>query len=75
MPADKPVAALLVPEDHQVFAHQPHGLDRAVADKLVDQSGRLPIPPQQCPGSRSGAGAGDEVVLFRAEHRGFHPVR
>ena len=44
---DQAVAALLVPEDDEVFAEQPDRLDRPVAGELVDQRGRLPIAAHQ----------------------------
>ena len=51
--ADQAVAALVVLEDHQVFAEQPHRLDRAVARQFVDQGGRLPVVPHQLAGRRA----------------------
>jgi hypothetical protein len=70
MAADQPVAALVVLEDDEVLAHEPHRLDRPVAGKLVDQGGRLPVAPHQASAGRgAGSGAGDEIVLFRAQHQ------
>ena len=66
--ADQAVAPLAVLEDHEVLAEQPHRLDRPVAGELVDQRRRLPIAPHQRAGGRAGADAGDEIVLFLAEH-------
>src|SRR5262245_13935824 len=42
---DQSVASSLVPKDHQVFAEQAYRLDRAIAGKLINQCGRLPIAP------------------------------
>ena len=66
--ADQAVAAFVVLEDHEVFAEQPHRLDRAVAGELIDQRGRLPVAPHQVAGRRAGRGPGDEIVLLRAQH-------
>ncbi len=68
VPADQPVAALVVLEDDKVLAEEPHRLDRAVAGKLVDQRRRLPIAPQQRARGRARIGASDKIVLFGAEH-------
>jgi hypothetical protein len=68
MAADKAVTALRVPERHQLLAHEPHRFHRPITEEFVDQSGRLPIAPEQRTGRRSGARAGDEIVLFRAKH-------
>ena len=67
---DQAVAALPVLEDHEVLAHQLDRLDRPVAGQFLDQGGRLPIAPQQIAGLGAGIGAGDEFVLFRAQHDG-----
>ena len=67
--ADQAVAALLVAEEHEVLAEQPDRLDRAVAGKLVDQRRRLPVAPHQAARRRARPGAGDEIVLLRAQHR------
>ena len=72
MPPDQPVAALVVLEDDEVFAEQPHRLYRPVAGELIDQRGRLPIAAHQIAGRGAGRGAGDEIVLLGAEH-GFFP--
>ena len=69
MPADETVTSALVFEDHQIFAKQTDRLDRAVAGKLVNERRRLPIAPHQVAGRRALASAGDEIVLFAAEHR------
>ena len=66
--ADQAVTALVVLEDHQVFAEQPHRLHRSVAGKLVDQRRGLPVAPHQAARRRAGAGPGDEIVLFRTQH-------
>ncbi len=68
VPADQSVAALLVLEDDEVFAEQPHRLHRPVGRELIDQRGRLPVAAHQRAGGGAGIGAGDQVVLFRAEH-------
>jgi hypothetical protein len=60
---------LLVLEDHKVFAEQPHRLYRSVAGKFVDQGGGLPIAPHQVARRRASSGPGDEIVLFRTQHR------
>src|SRR5262245_53542188 len=62
------IAAPLISEQHQAFPKQPHRLDRAVAGKLVDQRGRLPVAPHQRSGWRSATDTGDEVVLLGAQH-------
>ena len=66
MPADQPVAALVVLEGDEVLAEQPHRLDRPVAGQFIDQRGRLPVAPHQRAGGSAGPGASDEIVLFRA---------
>ena len=66
---DQAVTAFFVAEQHQVLAEELHRLDRAVgAGKLVDQRHRLPVAAEKPTGRRAGADAGDEVVLFLAEH-------
>ena len=65
---DQAVAAPLVAEHNEVLAQKPHRLERPVTRKLVDQRGRLPIPPHQRAGRRAGAGAGHQIVLLRAQH-------
>ena len=55
---DQAVAALVVAEQHEVLAHQPHRLDRPVAGELVDQRDRLPVAAQQCAGLRCPARPG-----------------
>ena len=69
MAADQPVAPLVVLEGDEVLAEKPHRLYRPVAGQLIDQRGRLPIAPHQRAGGGSGSGAGDEIVLFGAQHR------
>ena len=68
MAADQAVAAPVVLEGDEVFAKQPHRLDRPVAGQLIDQRRRLPVAPHQRAGRGAGRGAGDEIVLFGAEH-------
>ena len=68
--ADQAVAALAVLEDDEVLAEQPHRLDRPVAGELVDQRRRLPVAPHQRARGRAGSDAGDEIVLFLAQHGG-----
>ena len=66
---DQAVAALAVAEQHQVLAQQLHRLDRAVgAGEFVDQRHRLPVAAHQAAAGGARADAGDEIVLFLAEH-------
>ena len=68
-PLDQAVAALVVAEQHEVFAEQLDRLDRPVgAGQFVDQRGRLPVAPHQRAGRGARADAGDEIVLFLGEH-------
>ena len=71
MPPDQPIAALVVLEGDQVLAEEPHRFDRPVAGKLIDQRRRLPVAAHQIAGRGAGRSAGDEIVLFRAQHRRF----
>ena len=67
---DQAVAALLVAEQHQVFAEHFHRPHRARALQLVDQRRRLPVTPHQLAARILGARAGDQVVRFLAHHGG-----
>ena len=68
---EQAVAALLVAEQHEVLAQQPDRLDRPVgAGELIDQRRRLPVAAHQRAGGRARPDAGDEIVLFLAEHGG-----
>ena len=67
-PADQSVAAFVVLEDDEIFAEQPHRLDRPVARQFIDQSRRLPIVAHDAARRRAGARAGDEIVLLCAQH-------
>src|SRR6185437_464846 len=71
--ADQTVTAFGVLEDHQIFAEQPHRLDRAVAAKLIHQSRRLPIASHQRTGRRTRADASNEIVLLRTQHETSFP--
>jgi hypothetical protein len=76
MAADQAIAPLVIPEDDQVFTHESYRLHGSVAGELIDESGRLPVATQQGAGGSAGCRAGDEIVLFRAQHRQFlfrHP--
>ena len=68
MPADQSVAALVILEGDEVFAKKPYRLDRPVAGKLVDQGRRLPVAPHESTGGGPRRGAGDQIVLLRAQH-------
>jgi hypothetical protein len=48
---EQSVAALIVAEDDEIFAQQPHRLDRPVAGELVDQRSGLPIAAHQLAGT------------------------
>ncbi|MNS70331.1 hypothetical protein D3C72_1036730 [compost metagenome] len=61
--------AALVAEQHEVLAHELHGLDRARARQFVGQGHRLPVAAQQLAGGCAGSDAGDEIVLLGADHR------
>ena len=65
---DQTVPAAEVLIENEVLAHQADRLDRAIARKLIDQRGRLPVLPHQFAGSGARPGARDEIVLFRAQH-------
>src|SRR6516225_1407404 len=67
-PAKEPIASLLVAKDHKLFPQKIYRLERPVSAQFVDQSRRLPIPPQHLSGRLIGANAGDAIILFRAEH-------
>ena len=71
---DQAVAALLVAEQHQLFAEQLHGAHRARALQLIDQRRRLPVAPHQLAARILRADAGDQVVLLLAHH-GASPHR
>ena len=62
------VTALAVAEQHQAFAKQANRLDRPVAGQFVDQRRGLPVAPHQLAGGRAGAGTGNEIILFGAQH-------
>ena len=74
VPADQPVAPLVVLESDKVLAEKPNRLYRPVAGKLIDQRRRLPVAPQQIAGGGSRSGAGHAIVLLDAQHR-RHPHR
>ncbi|MGY4484544.1 hypothetical protein ACVWWR_003735 [Bradyrhizobium sp. LM3.2] len=65
---DQAVAPGLVAEQHQVFAEQLDGADRAIAVELVHQCRWLPIAPHQLSARVLRTGAGDQVVLLLAHH-------
>ena len=71
---DQAVASGLVAEQHEVFAEQFDGTDRARALQLVDQRRRLPVAPHQLAAGVLRAGAGDQVVLLLAHHGGVRPL-
>src|SRR4051812_35345366 len=68
VPIDQAVTPGLVAEQHQVFAEQSDGADRAIAVELVHQRRRLPVASHQLPAGILGTGAGDQVVLLLAHH-------
>src|SRR4029077_3305533 len=68
VPADQPIAAFVVLKGDQVLAEEPHRFDGPVAGELIDQGGGLPVPTHEIAGRGAGRGAGDEIVLFRAQH-------
>src|SRR5262249_40658906 len=65
---EQAVAALVVSEQHEVFAEKANGFDRPLARQFVEQRRRLPIAPHQLARGRAGAGAGDEIILLGAQH-------
>ena len=70
MAIDQAVAALLVAEQHQIFAEQFDRPHRARALQLVHQRRRLPVHPHQLAAGVFRPGAGDQVVRFLAHHGG-----
>ena len=67
---DQAVAALLVAEQHQIFAEQFDRPRPAAALQFVDQRRRLPVHPHQLAARVLRPGAGDQVVRFLAHHGG-----
>src|SRR5262249_59754846 len=67
---DQAVAALVVAEQHEVLAEEPHRFDRPVAGELVHQRGRLPIAAQELADGRCGTNAGNDIVLLGAQNGG-----
>jgi hypothetical protein len=67
---DQAVAALLVAEQHQIFAEQFDGPHRPLAVELIHQRRRLPVHPHQLAARILRPGAGDQVVRFLAHHGG-----
>jgi hypothetical protein len=67
---DQAVAALLVAEQHQVFAEQFDRPHRPRAFQLVDQRRRLPVHPHQPAARVLRPDARDQVVLLLAHHGG-----
>ena len=67
----QPIAAIVVTKQHQIFAEQPNRLDPPVAGQLIDKRGGLPIATHQVAGRSAGPGAGNEIILIRAEHAEF----
>ena len=65
---EQAVAALVVSEQHEVFAEKANGFDRPLVRQLVEERRRLPIAPHQLACGRAGAGAGDEIILLGAQH-------
>jgi hypothetical protein len=70
VPLDQAVTTLLVAKQHEVFAEQLNGPDRARSLQLIDQRGGLPVHPHQFPASILWPGAGHQIVLFLAHHGG-----
>src|ERR1700761_4242051 len=68
MALDQAVAALLVAEQHQLFAEQFHRTDRPRALQLVDQRRRLPIASHQLAAGVLRPRPGDQVVLLLVHH-------
>src|SRR5262249_59326829 len=72
---EQAVAAIVVPEQHEVFAEEANGFDRPLARQFVEERRGLPVAPHQLARGRAGAGAGDEIVLLRAQHVRFLLLR
>src|SRR5262249_17473778 len=68
---EQAVAALVVSEQHEVFAEEANGLDRPVARQFIEQRRGLPVTPHQLARGRAGAGASDETILLGAQHIRF----
>src|SRR5258708_31020047 len=65
---EQAVTAVVVSEQHEVFAEKANGFDRPLARQPVERARRLPIAPHQRACGRAGAGAGDEIILLGAQH-------
>jgi hypothetical protein len=62
--------ALIVAEQHQVFAEQAHRHNRPLRRQFFGQRRRLPVLAQELAARRSRPGPGDTFVLLRAHHGG-----
>jgi len=69
MALDQGVFPLRSAEQHEIFAQQPDGLYRAGRLQLVNQSGRLPIHPQQLAGRGAWPAPRHQSILFGGHHR------
>src|SRR5262249_23876796 len=68
---EQAVTALVVPEQHEIFAEKANGLYRPVALQFVEQRRGLPVTPHQLARRPAAAGAGDEIILLGAQHARF----
>src|SRR5207237_1814087 len=65
---DQAMAALLVTEQDEVLAQQPHRPDRPVPGQLIDKRRRLPIAAHQLAARSTRPRAGEDVVVLCAHH-------